>query len=286
MAMGKALGSVRFGVPTSAFASSFVVLDKSFLDGNSGARLQYLSQEGWIFALSEALMFELFYKRDPQRLADFFKLHSVQQNLVVLPGIGEMLRAEAEHLKPAATVLKAKSVKFVAAKGPSGEYFELDPKALASTRDRTAETKRKVSLLVAAWRDFARIPAIQNAKPNELPIRIQELKEDIRDDIEDIRGFYGNHRNPEQPAPDLLDEQWASFRYIQVLLLAGLDYFQSYGAETEPKMEKINNEILDLDYLTPALLVGGLASGDKRLIQRIKFLCPKGVILRLNPSAR
>jgi len=283
-AMGQALESVRFGVPRPALGPCLAVLDKSFLDGVKSAHLEYYVQQGWIFALPEILMFELLYKSDPRRIADLFKLHGIERNLVVLPGIGEMLRAEAEHLKLATTVLKAKSVEFIVAKGPSGEYFELDPNALASTKERTAETKRKVFLLVSAWRDFVRIPALQDAKPNELPIRIQELREQIRDDIEDIRGFYGNHRDPtKQPAPELLDERWASFRYIQVLLLAGLDYFERYGAKTEPKAEKINNEILDLDYLVPALLVGGLASHDKPLLQRFKFLCPKGMILGLKP---
>jgi len=273
--------SIRFGVPRLELGPSLVVLDKSFLDGVKPELLQYYVQQGWTFALPEVLMFELLYKRDRWRLADLFKLHRVEHNLVLLPGIGAMLRAEAEHLKPATTVLKAKSVQFIVAKDASGEYFDLDdPKTLASTAERTAETKTKTSLLIGSWRDFARLPSLQDAKPSEIPNRIQQLKEGIRDDIEDIRGFYKNHRTSDQPAPELLDDQWASFRQIQVLLFAGLDYFARYGPTIEPKADKINNEILDLDYLIPALLVGGLASYDKPLVQCFKFLCPKGIVLR------
>lgn len=127
-----------FGVKTSR---SFAVLDKSFLDGINSAQLQYYAQQGWTFGLPEVLMYEHFRKRDQRRIANLFKLHSIEASIVLLPGIGEMFRSEAKTLKPARTTMRAKRIEFTIQKGPSGEYFELDGPSLMSTEERSRELK-------------------------------------------------------------------------------------------------------------------------------------------------
>jgi hypothetical protein len=122
-----------FGVKSSRLFAPFVVLDKSFLDGVGSTQLRYYAQKGWIFGITEALMHEHFRKRDHYRISNLFKLHGVEDSLFLLPGIGEMFRAETATLKPASEVLKAKKVDFLLTKGPSGEFFELDGAALLST---------------------------------------------------------------------------------------------------------------------------------------------------------
>jgi hypothetical protein len=95
-----------------------------------------------------------------------------------------------------------------------------------------------------------------------------------------MRGFYASHRQRNFPAPELLDEQWAFFRWIQVYLLAGLDYISRYGVHTKPNEESMAHELLDLDYLISALLVGGLACREARFVDRFRFLRSDGMILR------
>jgi hypothetical protein len=113
-----------------------------------------------------------------------------------------------------------------------------------------------------------------------MPERVRELSLQIRNDREDIRGFYRNHRIPPWPEADEIDEQWTFFRWIQVQLLAGLDFFASYGVKIQPSREKLMHELLDLEYLIMALIVGGLASREKRMIERFKLLRPDGILLR------
>ncbi len=134
--------------------------------------------------------------------------------------------------------------------------------------------------MIAIWRDFKTLPAFNDAPQTEMSNRVRELSLQIRDDREDIRGFYRNHRVPPWPEPELIDEQWAFFRWIQVQLLAGLDFFASYGVKIQPSLEKLMHELLDLEYLIMALLVGGLASREKRMIERFKLLRPGGILLR------
>jgi hypothetical protein len=268
--------SFPFGIKTKR---SFAVLDKSFLDGVSSAQLQYYAQTGWIFGLTEVLMHEHFRKRDARRIANLFKLRSIEKNLVLLPGIGEMFRAEKRNLKPAPKVLPAKAIKFIVERGPSGEFFELDGNALRSTKERAAEVKWRLRKMIAIWRLYRIIPQLGNAKPSEMPAGIEDLSLRIRDDREDMRGVYRNYRDGSSPAPELLDEDWATFRWIQVQLLAGLDFYAGYGLDKQPNREKLVHELLDLDYLVTALLVGGLACRETRFIERFRFLRPDGVVL-------
>jgi hypothetical protein len=110
--------------------------------------------------------------------------------------------------------------------------------------------------------------------------KVDTLSLQIRDDREDMRGFYRNHRHPSFPAPELIDERWAFFRWIQVTLLAGLDFFASYGVDRSPNPEDLLHELLDMDYLVSALLVGGLACRETRFVDRFRFLRPDGMVLK------
>ncbi|HLW71169.1 MAG TPA: hypothetical protein VKS22_11175 [Candidatus Binataceae bacterium] len=110
--------SFPFGIKRSS-SSSLVVLDKSFLDGNNAASLRYSTEKGWLFALPEVLMYEHFRKEDNRRTANMFKLHAIEDSVFILPGIGEMFRAEGENLKPATTFMPAKRIAFIVEQGPS-----------------------------------------------------------------------------------------------------------------------------------------------------------------------
>ena len=267
-----------FGVKTSR---SFAVLDKSFLQGVNSAQLQYYAQRGWTFGLTEALMHEHFRKRDARRIANLFKLHSIEGSVVLLPGIGEMFRSEAKTLKPACATMQAKRIEFTPQKGPSGEYFELDRPSLMSTQERSRELKARLREIIDVWQlSLREMSELKNASPKELPERINELSLNIRDDRGDMRGFYANHRHADFPPPELLDEKWAFFRWIQVQLLAGLNFISRHGVNAKVDEESMLHELLDLDYLISALLVGGLACRETRFVERFRFLRPDGVILR------
>jgi hypothetical protein len=176
--------------------------------------------------------------------------------------------------------MRAKAVRFTVEQGPSGEYFELDRSSLMSTDRRSRELKEKCLTMMTVWHSLRQIPDLRDASPKETPEVIKGLSLKIRNDCEDMRGFYANHRQNWFPAPHLFDEKWAFFRWIQVYLLAGLDYISRYGVRTKPNEESMAHELLDLDYLIFALLVGGLACREARFVDRFRFLRSDGVILR------
>jgi hypothetical protein len=127
---------------------------------------------------------------------------------------------------------------------------------------------------------FSSMEELKDVRPGEMRATVDKLSLQIRDDREDMRGFYRNHRHSSFPAPEIIDERWAFFRWIQVTLVAGLDFFASYRVDKSPNPEDLLHELLDMDYLVSALLVGGLACCEKRFIGRFRFLRPDGIVLR------
>lgn len=272
--------SFPFRIKKPTASSRLVVLDKSFLDGINEATLKYLVQNGWVFAIPEVMMYEHLRKEDPRRTANMFKLHAIEKSIVILAGIGEMFRAEAQQLRPATQILCAKRMEFIVEMSPSGKYFELDERSSSSVRKRTADLRGEMGGLVGAWNDIRGMADVKEASSNDLPEVFGHLAEKVRADREDMRRFYRNHRHAEFPAPEIIDEQWSYFRWIQVMLLAGLDFIKSYGVNVQPGDETLTHEILDLTYLINSLLVGGVASRDATILRRFRFLLPDGVVLR------
>src|SRR5882757_1414234 len=89
---------VVFGIDVSRRpGQTFAVLDKSFIQGISKAQLQYYADKGWIFAIPGVFWYGHLRTWDNRRRADLAKLRSIEKTVVVIPGIGEMFRAEAKE---------------------------------------------------------------------------------------------------------------------------------------------------------------------------------------------
>jgi hypothetical protein len=261
---------------------SLVVLDKSFLQAVGFAQLQHYVRNGWLFAAPDVFFYEHLRKWDEWRLANLRKLKTIERRVVLLPGIGEMFQAESRYLKPATQIIRMEKKRLVLNErfNSHGPFFELDSETKRISDRRTKEIEERLDTIVEVWRDFNRLPSLKEANDGEIPQRVKELSIQVREDIEDIRGFYRNHRIQAYPAAELIDIEWAFFRWHQVQLLGGLDFYESYGVATPFKRDKIFNDLLDLDYLVAAILVGGLASNDKRMVRRFKLLRPDGLVLK------
>jgi hypothetical protein len=132
---------------------------------------------------------------------------------------------------------------------------------------------------LAAWKSLGAHPGIRDAKPSEIKEILKDIALAIRNDPTFIRENFANIKHKDFPPPELIDENWAYFRWVQVYLLAGLDHFQKYGPKVEPHRQKLMNERFDLDYTITALLLGGLASCDRTMKERFRFLRPNGHLL-------
>ena len=267
-----------FGVSLH-IARPFVVLDKSFLDAVSSAQLKFYGLNGIVFGVPEVLIYELMRKSDDdQRTRSLLKLSAIR-GLLRLPSVGEMFRAEGEKRKPAPSALRAQRL-WVTPLSESSNPFALTPAERRTTEQRTAELRdKRLPLLLGVWRDLGSMPQLRGVTQSQLPEKLAPLKQEILENGDSMRQFYANHRRAPLPPATLLDERWASFRWIQVYLLAGLDFFHRHGLHSEPNRENLLHELIDLDYTITALLVGGLACREKRIIERFRFLRPDGFVL-------
>lgn len=77
------------------------------------------------------------------------------------------------------------------------------------------------------------------------------------------------------------------FRYLQVHIFAALEYVRQFGDGNFTAIsDKIENEMLDLDYCVTALLFGALASHDTGLIEKFKRLRPSGIVIGPNNTMK
>lgn len=258
-----------------------MVLDKSFLDAAGSAQLQYYASKGWTFGVPEALLYELMRKRDRRRTSDLWKLCRIHGSLVKLPGIGAMFRAEVQLQKPAISTLRAQRAKMPSTESQLEDPFGMSSREQRDTEDRTAALLRQLPSIVEVWRSLGSLLELGDVNQNAMVKSLEPLQRQVRDDREAVRQLYENHRSNNFPSSKLIDEQWALFRWFQVYLIAGLDFLGSHGLKGAPNQEKLLHERIDLDYTIPALLVGGLACCEKRILRRFKLLRPDGVVLSL-----
>jgi hypothetical protein len=139
----------------------------------------------------------------------------------------------------------------------------------------------------AAFADRAKaivniVPALQGYRPGQDRARIEEAIQEIASNMEGIRKFY-EWAAPEgfAPAP-IVGRTWAVFRFMQVHLIADVEFLASYGIEVHtPNQAMLENERVDLNYLLLAVLAGGLASNDAAMKKRFRTLCPEGTLIEV-----
>lgn len=87
---------------------------------------------------------------------------------------------------------------------------------------------------------------------------------------------------------ELMNERWASYRWLQVQNLFALDLCFRYPnsatiSRSGKAFEKLKHDILDAHYLIIALLEGGLATNEHKLIRWWQLLKPYGILLTVKP---
>ena len=85
----------------------------------------------------------------------------------------------------------------------------------------------------------------------------------------------------------MLGPDWTIFRWLQVQLLYGLEWLEKYGelasdTLTPNHRERLQHDVIDMEYVVLGVLQGALATKDKRMAAMFMLLRPDGVVL---PSA-
>lgn len=83
--------------------------------------------------------------------------------------------------------------------------------------------------------------------------------------------------------------EWALYRWTQVTLLYALELLQRHGQLTPEKLttrqrERLQHDVIDMQYVVLGVLQGALASKDKRMRAMFKLLRPDGAVLPADPA--
>lgn len=258
-----------------------VVLDKSYLQGASAGDVSNLCISENVL-MSESLFYELLTTEPEVRANCFKKIPQIDNPLTLVPNVGTILRFEIQNKSPCLNIKEVSTnIRYQFNKRLVSPDFKFTPQQEKSIsewkkviRSRIDDFKKK-SAVVIGW-----FPRIKGFKAGSDPEPIEQAKSLICKDHNVVKKTYEQIKYHTFPNTEIINERWALFRWIQVHILAALEYVRKYGdGNSEAISKKIENEFLDLDYCITALLVGALASRDISMIERFKHINPKGIVI-------
>ncbi|MDP2863121.1 MAG: hypothetical protein Q8N95_10050 [Desulfobacterales bacterium] len=262
-----------------------VVLDKSYLRGAGRKKVSALCESHNVL-MPESLFFELLTtKEDKDRAICFGNLPNTANPVILVQGISSMFSFEIGKKLP------IKDVKDMCIDVPyifNKHLKHLDFKYTCEQRQTLLEWQKDVASRIEGFKEKSAcvsgwFPGLKGYKPGMDPKHINEAKLLICEDLSVVREIYKTIRPSTFPEAEILTEEWALFRYLQVHVFAALEYVRLFGDGNSTAISgKIENEILDLDYCVTALLVGALASHDMSLIEKFKRIRPTGIVIGPN----
>lgn len=264
-----------------SLAKTDVVIDKSFLQGAPKDILESLFKNQRVLMTSVNFL-ELLTTSATERARCFKKLPKSENPVALVEPLDLILRWEVENQQPLSNidhVIRREQFHFNS--GLDNENFQMEEEQT----NYTEYLKRRVATQAKEFAEHCsiipfRFPEIKNCRPGDSLIKIKEIQKRVSTDPEFVRELYSGRLEDTWPPPTDIDERWALFRWIQIGVLAALDYFRKYG-EREMRLEttKIENEYLDLEYCLIGCLVGSIATRDKRMAKRFLAICPSGGVI-------
>lgn len=267
-----------------------IVVDKSFIDGSPAATVRELCGAHHVL-MTEELFFELITTDDEKRRRAFCKLPDVANPVSLIPNVGALLRFEKEAGRPCAPHLRRHRIEesfqfnsrlrdgtFVF----EGEYAD----ELKSFREEVEESTRGFIERCFVVHEF--FPELSGIKVSDLPIALADARRSMATDLSRVREIYrlltSNHPDQRPPKPELIDPNWAWFRWVQVQLLAALRIFVRYQGKMPSSVNArfwtvAEHTMLDSYYVLFGTLCGALASRDGEIKEDFKLLRPDGLLL-------
>jgi len=272
-----------------------IVLDKSFLDGASGHQVRDVLAQHHALVI-EPLFYELMTTDHPVRQSRAFnKFPHDAGAFTLIPNMGTLLRYEFEQKKAVdsldACAIEGRHIFNEALR--DGSYVPTD-----QVRDDIlswqAEVDRATDTFVRMCESVHHyFPELNGIAPRELPSAIALARQAVATDPARVRAIYEEIRGWDAPDAKIdgsvLDEQWATFRFLQCHLLAALRIFGRYGGQLpETSKFRLHAEHCthDLEYVLVASLVGAIATNDREVEEDFRMLRPDGVVVRPHPSSR
>jgi hypothetical protein len=272
-------GQIYFGKDVK----SSIVLDKSFLQGATMARMRELAASHRLL-MSDALFYEMLSNPETRRSC-FVKFPAVENPVDVVLHVGGYLKTEIQRRKPAPRPSqRIERSRFVFNVALLDDDYELPAEGKQVMAEQEAELARSIAFLreiALQMPDF--FPDAFAGSGSAFAFRAAEAA--VTTDAEALIEFYGTLRSPKGhrrlPPKRLLTPEWALFRWLQVHFLFALDLFRRYGlrlaGEITPELhKKVVNDALDAQLLLIGALEGSFATREAKLQRWFSAMCPEG----------
>ncbi len=265
-----------------------VVLDKSYLQGSSKNKIHQMCSQHQII-MPEVLFLEILTTKTENMVKCFKKFPEIENPVALVPNVGSLVRYEIEKDRPCSPIEKQfLEIRYVFNKRLAKNQFEFteeqkeDLKEWEASANDGTEGFIEKAIVTDGW--FSGLNAYIPGQP---PTPITNAMDMVANDLDFIRKIYGQlhdeineTHNALWPEPERIDKAWILLRYLQVHLLAALEYIRKYGKESQPMISKrLENEYLDIDYCIIGTLSDGLATRDKTIAKFYKLLCPEKALM-------
>ncbi len=278
--------------------SNSVIVDKSYLQG-AGIHPLLELQNDWKLLFPNAFFFEVASTDKTARERCLEKLRQIHRSgrLRVAPNMGELLRREI-HTLNGAGLPSENTVEGLDLDTFFGIRFDdLSRARREALRSTEADFDRGADGLVACAGTLqGRFRGTCEGTTEQRKEAYRRARETVARDPDFITRFFadfvcqGTHAPPGAPllataARDgRLGPQWTIYRWLQAQLLYGLELTEGNpgltGEALTPDLrERLQHDVVDMEYLVLGALQGALASKDKRMRGMFKLLRPQGVLL-------
>lgn len=272
-----------------------IIVDKSYAQG-AGSLLALHGERDLVFP--DAFFFEVASTNPRARARCLDKLREIHRAgvLHVAPNVGELLRKEILSLSPAG----APSENLIRGL-PLDEFFGMQFEDLAQARrDALRQTEQQFwqdvdGLVERANALLGRFRGTCEGTTRQRKEACDRAKQTIAHDQGFVSAFFndfvcgGDRSGPMARIlaaigqSKIFDPRWTIYRWVQVQLLYGLDFAERRGCLdsrelTGAQRERLQHDVIDMEYLILGVLQGALASRDKRMRGMFALLCPQGTL--------
>lgn len=273
-----------------------IIVDKSYVQG-AGSLSEI--QRNWSLLFPDAFFFEVASTNPSARKSCLAKLRELKGNgsVYVVSNVGELFRKEIHDLvcagQPSENIVRGLDLDAFF----SAQFDDLTKarrNALALTE---IEFDQDVDGLIERANTLhGHIQGTSDGSTEQRKRAYGLARQEVAQDRDFIVKFFaevlcgGAHAPPgarflmQIAQTGAFGPEWALYRWTQVTLLYALELLQRHGQLTPEKLttkqrEKLQHDVIDMQYVVLGVLQGALASKDKRMRAMFKLLRPNGAVL-------
>lgn len=265
-----------------------IVLDKSYLQGSSKDEIHQMCSQHQLI-MPEVLFLEILTTTTENMVKCFKKFPQIENPVALVPNVGSLIHYETENNRPCSPIetqfLKIRYEFNESLAKNQFDFTEAQKSSLKKWKESANEGTGgfiEKATVTDGW-----FPELNSYMPGQSPRPIKGAMDRVAKDLDFVKKIYGQLRDEIYetykalwPEPQSIDKGWILLRYLQVHLLAALEYIRKYGKESRAVITKrLENDYLDMDYCIIGTLSDGLATRDTTIANFYNLLCPEKVLV-------